>query len=268
MFTMIKFLSLIVILSMALISTGSAVALEIRVVDGKFVLTNNDGVPQPDAALIDKEIIVGTLNAGGYTARINDTVRHAPKGGTPLTLYDVSFFNPSNDTWEPLCNPGPYGLALAVPVPGRWASDGRYAPLPDGKFTFNCSSGAHVKCLRMGYAPWKRGPNGQSLAPYHQACTRMMRADYCGIGVPFTVAGKQILVHDRSKPKPQSSFGRFEAVWGEGGAICVHRARVPDRFPLGTILQACPKLKETAGLTCTETLLHEHPDALLSNRSR
>jgi len=154
-----------------------------------------------------------------------------------------------------------------VPVPAVWSRDGRYQPLNDGQFTFNCTSGSHVKCLRMGYAPWKTGPGGESLAPFHQACTRMMRADYCGTGQPQTVAGRQIQLFDRRAALPDRLYGRFEAVWGEDGAICLARARVPHQHPLNEVLNACPRLAEIPADQCDPALLQSHPKALFANRS-
>ena len=63
---------------------------------------------------------------------------------------------------------------------GTWTPDGRYVPLPPGQFTLTCTVGAHAKCLQQGYWPWATTPQGDSLEPYLQACTRLMRADYAG----------------------------------------------------------------------------------------
>jgi hypothetical protein len=41
-----------------------------------------------------------------------------------------------------------------------------------------CISGAVGKCARFGYKPWKVLSDGQALSMYHQACVRMLRADY------------------------------------------------------------------------------------------
>jgi len=56
--------------------------------------------------------------------------------------------------------------------------------------------------MRSGYKPWKV-VNGQSLWAYHQACTRMMRADYCGDGRPHTREGTPIYIDDRLIHNPQ-----------------------------------------------------------------
>ena len=53
--------------------------------------------------------------------------------------------------------------------------------------------GAIAKCVLWGYRPWATY-NGTPLAQYHQACTRMVRADYCGTGTSYTVTGNRISV--------------------------------------------------------------------------
>jgi hypothetical protein len=247
----------------------AAADLSIRVEETRLVVTRAEGTPLPDRAIPGVELTIGDPAAGGYVARINAVGPDPYTPDAPLMLYDVSFRNAATGQWEPLCHPGPHGLALAVPIPGTWSADGRYRPLPPNQFSFTCTAGAHVKCLRLGYRPWKRTSAGASLAPYHQACTRMMRADYCGNGTPNTVAGKQVQVWDDTglHPKSTQAYGRFEAIWGVEGAVCVRRARVPKSYPRERILRACPGLASRFGDICTPDLLQQYPEALLANRS-
>ena len=49
----------------------------------------------------------------------------------------------------------------------------------------------------MGYRPWGKAQKGESLWDYHQACVRMLRADYCGNGKPHTRDGTRIELWDR-----------------------------------------------------------------------
>ena len=235
--------------------------------DGQLLLAADAGPAPGTDAVIGIEFPVGGPGGGGYLARIRGVMDDPHAAVDPITLYDVEFLDRRTGQWEALCNPGPFGLALAVPVAGNWSRDGRFLPRDDGRFTFSCTSGAHVKCLRMGYAPWMIGPDGESLAPYHQACTRMMRADYCGIGQPFTVAGRTIQIIDRRNASAGGAIERLEAIWGEHGAICVRRPRVPDQFPLKQIHAACPRLADVPAAMCTNDLLKTHPGALLLNQS-
>ena len=81
------------------------------------------------------------------------------------------------------------------------------------------------------------------MAPYHAACVRMVRADYCGNGSPHTVPGVTIQMYDRAgvHAAPDTEYGAFEAVWGPEGAVCLARARRPE-FPVAAILRQCPRL--------------------------
>ncbi len=54
------------------------------------------------------------------------------------------------------------------------------------------------KCVDLGYPPWTQGQlcdtagkycTPTTLAPWHQACPRLIRADYNGDGVPWTGNG-------------------------------------------------------------------------------
>ncbi len=239
----------------------------ISVVESRFVAQDPDGRSLPETALIGAEIEVGDASAGGYVVRINGILHDTTTPGSiPLTLYEMSFRNRQTGKWEPLCNIGPDGHAMAVPMPGYWTQDGVYRALNDGKFSLSCTSGAHVKCLRLGYAPWATGPDGESLTAYHQACTRMMRADYCGDGRAHTLPGQMVMIYDRRGRWPDQMFGRFEALWDENGAVCLKRSRVPDHFPLDQILKSCPRLAKPP-VNCDQQLLRGSSTALLGNRS-
>ncbi len=60
--------------------------------------------------------------------------------------------------WQSVCSPGPDGLQAAIFQLGA-----------DGELVIWCTSGALGKCVRYGYHPWQRLPDGASLAPYHRA---------------------------------------------------------------------------------------------------
>ncbi len=239
--------------------------LRVDIVDRNIRFVDGAGAPIADGALNDREAIIGDPATGGYRARIVAVVADPFSDGSVRRLYDVRYFHDASGEWRSICAAGPQGLMLAAALPGKWTADGLYQPLSDGAFTFNCSAGAHVKCLRLGYAPWLKDAAGRSLAAKHQACTRMMRADYCGTGRPFTVAGKRIQVLDSNQPST-FRYGRLEAIWDENGARCLAQVRAPEVHPMQEVLEACPRLAAPT-TDCTEERFQADPRAVLANRS-
>ncbi len=101
-----------------------------------------------------------------------------------------------------------------------------------------------AKCVRWGYKPWKT-LEAISLRDYHQACTRMARADYCGNGISHTKDGTIIDLYDRLgiQEKTKDNGMVFEAAWGTDGAVLIHRPRYSET--LGQIQQNCPEKLQT-----------------------
>ena len=155
-----------------------------------------------------------------------------------LYLYTVLYQSPADWQWRPLCQPDAEGQTTAVSLAGRWDPTG--ARVSDDGITFACTNGALGKCVRWGYKPWKT-EQGVSLAPFHQACTRMVRADYCGKGIGHTQNGTPIDVYDRLaiQRRTQNSGMGFEAAWGPEGAVFLHRSRFPGA--IAKLQQECPE---------------------------
>jgi hypothetical protein len=65
------------------------------------------------------------------------------------------------------------------------------------------------------------------MQPLHQACVRMVRADYCGDGTSHTQVGTEIDVYDTFKIESADETvpGSLEAEWGVDGAQCVLHTR-------------------------------------------
>jgi hypothetical protein len=123
--------------------------------------------------------------------------------------------------------------------------------------------------VRLGYKPWKRLSDGTSLWDHHQACVRMLRADYCGDG-PTTRDGMLINLYDPvgiqpDEPRPGMSF---EAGWDEGGAVCVARPRVPGNVTLEELERRCPaRLAGRIGVSSCTDAKARAAGALLLNKS-
>lgn len=145
-----------------------------------------------------------------------------PSGETEL--YTLMAISPHTGVASNLCIPDSEGRAAAIPLRGSWDKNG--VAHADGSLSFYCTSGAVAKCVRWGYRPWS-SRNGENLAGYHQACTRMARADYCGSGESKTEEGTQIDLYDRLgiNAPSQSLSLLFEAAWTPQGAYCLSRER-------------------------------------------
>jgi hypothetical protein len=179
--------------------------------------------------------LVGNLGSGdALPLRIRDIVR-GPGANADLLLYDVDYYDANAGAWRPACADADGARTLAVPLPGRWdyrsgvRGGGDYHN-ESGVFTFACASGAVGKCVLWGYRPWKRF-NGESLASYHQACTRLVRADYCGKGTSYTQNGRVINVYDHLGIQQDTEGWVAEARWDEHGARCF-RARNRSTAPV------------------------------------
>jgi hypothetical protein len=120
--------------------------------------------------------------------------------------------------------------------------------------------------VRFGYKPWREA-KGESLWDYHQACVRMVTADYGGDGIGYTRDGTLIDIFDRLgiqriEPDPRSHALEFEAAWGPDGAICVRHTRVPRVLSIDQLAEHYPHLVGRIGPDCSEAVA-----ALIWNKS-
>ncbi|MEO0802066.1 MAG: ADYC domain-containing protein [Cyanobacteria bacterium J06642_2] len=199
------------------------------------------------------------------TLKITDVQLDPQDATQEIYLYTVLDLRPDGQ-WQNFCLADPDGVAKAIPLSGRWDSSG--AHIDDGSITFACTNGALAKCVRWGYKPWQT-VNGQSLQDYHQACTRMVRADYCGNGIGHTRNGTPIDVYDRLSLYHRTPYSgmTFEAAWDIDGAVFFDRPRFPEA--IAQLQAECPeKLTPQPHLSQAEldprvTL----PEALLFNDS-
>lgn len=192
-----------------------------------------------------RELVGATFTAmldDGDTVPLHvDDVQPSPDPATPHLRYAVSY--PSDGGWEPLCGVDEAGSpVLAIPLEGVW--DYREG-LPGGgawhsdrdAFTFACEGFVLAKCVAMGYPPWVEGRLCQgtgshlkcgkaTLAAHHQACARMLRADFCGDGTSFTVDGTWVNAYDGIGVRNDTEDWALEAEWTPAGASCAMHERL------------------------------------------
>jgi hypothetical protein len=170
-----------------------------------------------------------------YTLKFDNVYVDPTHPNSDVYLYDVSYQQSGNTTWKSLCLDSTGNPVPAIPIRNSWNVQ-TGARIDDANaVTFACVSGALGKCVRLGYRPWAqatRCANSNScttvsLADYHQACTRMIRADYCGNSVSYTLNGTLIDVFDDLSPQIQSEAAHWplEAQWSPQGATCLSDAR-------------------------------------------
>lgn len=179
----------------------------------------------------NEAIIPATLNDISTTVKI--------KGYSSSGIPDVNYYQiqiEKDGGYKDMCKSN-----LAIAVAGTWDRSGAYTPPGTGAgyvFTFACTGSAITKCIDQPgtqYKPWLSTPYNTVERDLHVACTRMMRADYCGDGQSHTSAGVWITFKDKSKhptyvssspPGGGALVWQFEAVWSTAGAECVYNPRV------------------------------------------
>jgi hypothetical protein len=173
--------------------------------------------------------------------RVLDGERDASRSTMPLhsdnrdvwlfELQHTTATEPTERDWQSFCQPDRHQQTRGMFLDGQWRADGSW----DSRgYTFACTNGALAKCARnWGYKPWKQlaMPGGErvSLQPLHQACTRAVRADYCGDGVSHTRNGTLIDLFDRHglNVREQVEGFRAEAGFTARGASWIARPRFP-----------------------------------------
>ena len=198
--------------------------------------------------------------------------------GTTPKMADVLEYVVSYSTregWRPLCGVSDDGAPVgAVPLAGRWnlevdvPGSGSFIDDP-ASFTFACQGYALAKCVEAGYKPWLTGKSctkGKcttvSLADYHQACTRLLRADYCGDGRSHTVDGQELNMYDGFGIRTDAGAWLPEAEWDGKGARCVARQRIAGEVPSCLASLATEGCGDPSHFATGALLISELPPAL------
>jgi hypothetical protein len=171
----------------------------------------------------------GHLSNGDDAELRLDAMEQLPAPNDDVTAYAVSYR--TAEGWSPLCGlDATQQPVLAIPVEGVWnygrgvPGGGGYAPDP-AAFTFACRGATIAKCVEMGYKPWRTvAATGASLRDHLAACTRALRADYCGDGQSHTVNGTTINIYDGVGVQGDTEAWSVEAEWTPAGARFVKPA--------------------------------------------
>ncbi|MCP4601802.1 MAG: hypothetical protein GY847_15025 [Proteobacteria bacterium] len=193
-------------------------------------------------------VFLSTLDDGReLKLRVDEIEKSRNREDRDTIHYKVSY--ETVDGWIPLCGVNDDGEPIgAIPLKGRWdysrgTETGGSKIEDEHAFTFACEGYVLHKCVEAGYKPWgsitvcektrKRRMKCKevSLAAQHQACTRMMRADFCGDGTPYTEDDIVVAMYDRYGIRIDTEDWETEAEWDEDGAICLQGERIDGLTP-------------------------------------
>lgn len=229
----------------------------IRAPQGELVATLPDGSTRRGTALAGSTLDLGPAHG---LLRIAEA-RPDPRDSTGETwLYDLRRRDATGAWAIPACEAAHDGTRAVI-----------FLETVQGAIEPHCANVNVAKCVRMGYAPWRRAPDGRSLADFHRACLRMLPAEYAGDGRYHTRNGTPIETFDLAGVNSaENETGMpFEAGWAAQGAVCVAHARVPAITDMPALALAAPRLAAEGRLgaeACTEETARAL-GALVFNRS-
>jgi hypothetical protein len=202
--------------------TLNGVALE----GSEFSAETNEEGPVSGTGLIGAQLTLTQASPFKIFVLTMEDIYPVSTPGGDVLAYDISVHDVFAQVTESLCSLNDEPVPM-IPLNNHWdAVTGDRIDATPGAVTFACHGGALAKCVEWGYLPWATRDD-VSLAEHHQACTRMVRADYCGDGTPHTFNGTPIDIFDGLNPQIQESatlsltnWG-IEAEWGPEGVVCV-----------------------------------------------
>jgi hypothetical protein len=185
------------------------------------------------AAVVGLELLFNVKYGGStsYNVKVRVTQHfHDVVGGD---TYELTKAHPSNGTLiGPICETSGNGEDNAR-IYGNIRVDAITGAVVDqpGLFHLACTAGAPGKSSLYGYFP-------QGSVETFRLVNRVIRADYCADGYPFTFPGNSLIIRDNFSPGqvgqtiPQvlayatANNAVVEAMWDENGVLCVGTPRV------------------------------------------
>ena len=210
----------------------------------------------------------GVLTNGGALAmRIQSVTWNSVAG---QYLYTVKYYNDDSHSWEWMCGTDAGGVPIAaMPILKAYVHPNYDLDPIQNRFTFGCVNAAVAKCALWGYQPWNTSKldsynsdyRFRDLGLWHQTCQRLVRADYCGNGVPHTRNGTPIDVYDEVGIQAPDNVGgnTVEADWRPDGAYCIKHTRwgtadstvTPGETDLQYIQRVCPSRLAANDASCS-----------------
>jgi uncharacterized protein YjbI with pentapeptide repeats len=178
--------------------------------------TSINGIAINGTDFIGAHLSAALSNGGSLELRIDDI---GPLSGSNSDVLAYTVSASTDDGWTPLCGYDTDGsVKQALAVPGTWnLTTGAWSDTAD--FSFACRKASVAKCVEFGYKSWL------GFADHQHACVRMLRADYCGDGVPHTVNGTLINLYDNAGVVADTESWPVDAEWTPDGAVCLNHHR-------------------------------------------
>ncbi|HEY8206614.1 MAG TPA: ADYC domain-containing protein [Myxococcaceae bacterium] len=218
--------STLAFVSLESITAPDGSAVDVAALQGSHLTGRVNGVQIGSEAFVGARFNATVTDGSQMRLQLDGAVPGHSGSQEGVWRYDFSYLD-SMGQWKPLCDKTHDG---AVVVSGRW--DYHQGARGDGSktddrrvFTIGCQGSAIEKCIVAGYEPWASA-GGVSLDAYHQACVRMMRADYCGDGVSHTTRGRQVNLYDTLGLEVDGKPWVKEAEWTASGARCLNPANL------------------------------------------
>jgi ADYC domain-containing protein/pentapeptide repeat protein len=176
--------------------------------------------------------------SNGKTTKIQIT--SAATGAAPNTdvwMYGVNI--QTDQGFIPMCGSGILAIAVNGTFNnGQGVTGGGSFTASTTSFTFGCRGAAIAKCVEWGYKPWKT-VSSVNLTNHHVACTRMVRADYCGNGNSYTINGTAIDLYDALAIQADTAAWKIEAEWTANGARCIKNSTYTRGYVLLATVPSC-----------------------------
>ncbi len=178
--------------------------------------------------MLGKVLSLSTAN-GAVSLRITEVDTAVPSwstGGAPTVVYRMRY-NDSQGVTQPICvNTSDANKDMVTLIYGETYDRETNEIIPSQArwFTIACVAEAAYKMKMMDCHP-----EGQRHADLEQRRTtlRMITADYCGDGTPYTESGTTVAWRNADGTiSPEVPENRLEAKWGPDGAICLDDPRI------------------------------------------
>ena len=282
------------------------------IAEGRLRVTQNcavEGTPMPVKRILEGPTLEKAVFRAPFEGRtvklVIESVRCHEDITPPTSACDSANVNAGKARWEyrvqaftddknatPLC---PTGSGYALSVPHAWSTSGDLRENPNF-FTFACApknegssskpffvgGGVIAKCIDWGYPPWATEYPETVAREYHQLCTRMAVADYCGEGRSNTLDGTPLAFMGPENAAVLSQSGHLpatlipdgyalEAVWtmdscGLARPLCLGKKRWDTLSADATCVDQALKIP-VPKLTCEQVDFHGTAQRMLVSYS-